>query len=151
MTYHEQFMRIALEQAGRAFASGEVPVGAVVVRDRRVIAVGHNQNELLHDPTAHAEILALRTAAKKIDNYRLLDCTLYATIEPCAMCAGALVNARIKRLVYGTRDERFGAVDTHFGICTSPELNHRIEVTRGVLVDECRQLIQDFFKAKRAS
>ena len=147
----QEWMLLALETAREALANGEVPVGAVIVDENgELLAAASNCPITDSDPTAHAEVLALRAAAKKLGNYRLTGCTVYATIEPCAMCAGALVNARIKRLVYGAADERFGAVDTHFNICTSPELNHRIEISSDVLADECRQIIQDFFKARRA-
>jgi tRNA(adenine34) deaminase len=146
-----KWMELALDTARQALEYNEVPVGAVIVdADGKLLAAASNRPITDSDPTAHAEVLAIREAAKKIGNDRVTGCTLYATIEPCAMCAGALVNARIKRLVYGTRDERFGAVDTHFHVCTSPDLNHRIEVTAGVMADECRQLIQAFFKTKRA-
>jgi len=140
----------AIYIAREALNKGEVPVGAIVVSaEGSILAAESNRPITDHDPTAHAEILALRTAGQRTGNYRLTGATLYATIEPCVMCAGALVNARVKRLVYGASDERFGAVDTHFNICTSPDLNHRIEITRGVLAENCRKLIQDFFKAKR--
>ena len=142
----------AIYIAREALNKGEVPVGAIIVSaEGSILAAESNRPIIDHDPTAHAEILALRTAGQRTGNYRLNGATLYATIEPCVMCAGALVNARVKRLVYGAPDERFGAVDTHFNICTSPDLNHRIEITRGVLADNCRKLIQDFFKAKRKS
>lgn len=146
----EKWMRLALDAAARAASIGEVPVGAVVVdANGELLATASNRPIVDTDPTAHAEVLALRQAASKLGNYRLVGCTIYATIEPCAMCAGALVNARIKRLVYGAADERFGAVRTHFNICSSPELNHRIEIVPGILADECRKLIQDFFRTKR--
>ena len=144
-------MAKALETASEALDHGEVPVGAIIIDGNgALLAAASNRPITENDPTAHAEVLALRAAAKKIGNYRLVGCTLYATIEPCSMCAGALVNARIKRLVYGAADERFGAVDTHFNICSSPDLNHRVEISSGLLADECRQLIRDFFKAKRS-
>jgi tRNA(adenine34) deaminase len=114
-----------------------------------MLAAAFNRTIADGDPTAHAEILAIRQAAQKIGNYRLLGTTLYSTIEPCAMCAGAMVNARIRRLVYGAADERFGAVRTHFGLCDSPLLNHRIEITSDILADESRRLMQDFFRARR--
>ena len=151
-------MAIALETAREALDNNEVPVGAVIIdANGEVLATASNRPITDSDPTAHAEVLALRAAAKKLGNYRLTGCTIYATIdcvlvvtlEPCPMCAGALVNARIKRLVYGAPDDRFGAVDTHFNICSSPELNHRLDVTAGVLAPECRALIQAFFKARR--
>ena len=117
--------------------------------DGKLLTVGGNRTITNNDPTAHAEILVLREAAALLKNYRLLDATIYTTIEPCAMCAGALVNARIKRLVYGAKDERFGAVETIFRICDSEFLNHRIEITAGILEDECRALVQKFFRQKR--
>jgi len=149
-TRDEEFIKIALASAGKALALGEVPIGACLVdADGKIIATGYNRTITDSDPTAHAEILALREAAIKINNYRLTGTTLYTTIEPCVMCAGTLVNARVKRLVYGAADERFGAVETIFRLCDNERLNHRIEITSGVLADECRQLIQDFFKARR--
>lgn len=146
----ENWMREAIEMARQAYALDEVPVGCVIVdRDGQQLARASNRTITNLDPTGHAEIIALREAALEIGNYRLVGTTVYTTIEPCAMCAGALVNARVHRLVYGAADERFGAVDTHFGIGTSQTLNHRIEVTRGVLADECRQLMQEFFRSRR--
>ena len=147
----EDWMRHAIQLAHDAGETGEVPVGAVIVNEKgSILAAASNLTIKNVDPTAHAEILALRIAATRVGNYRLNGATVYTTIEPCAMCAGALVHARIARLVYGAADERFGAVKTHFRICDSPELNHRIEITSGVLADECRALMQDFFKARRA-
>ncbi|HTH51201.1 MAG TPA: tRNA adenosine(34) deaminase TadA [Pyrinomonadaceae bacterium] len=149
-TTDELRMLTAIDLAREAETRGEVPIGAIVVNARgEVIATGSNETISNVDPTAHAEVVALRAAAKKIGNYRLTGCTVYTTIEPCAMCAGALVNARITRLVYGARDERFGAVELHFRICDSEVLNHRMEITGGVLEDECRQLMQDFFRKRR--
>lgn len=145
-------MRIALEAAAKAGEADEVPIGACLIdKDGNLLAVAGNRTITDSDPTAHAEILVLREAARKIENYRLIDAIVYSTIEPCAMCAGALVNARIKKLVYGAKDERFGAVETLFGICDSESLNHRIEIVSGVLADECRALMQDFFRRKRAA
>jgi len=141
----------AIAAARQASLIDEVPIGACVVgEDDGLLASAFNRTIADNDPTAHAEILVLRAAAAKIENYRLTGATVYSTIEPCAMCAGALVNARVKRLVYGAADERFGGVDTHFGIGVSDILNHRIEVVSGILVDECRALMQEFFRAKRA-
>jgi tRNA(adenine34) deaminase len=146
----DDHMRHAIALAREAEERGEVPIGAVIVDpDGEVLAAASNRTIEDVDPTAHAEILALRQAASRMGNYRLTGCTVYSTIEPCAMCAGALVNARVSRLVYGAADERFGAVETHFRICDSAELNHRIDVTPGVLADECRRLMQDFFKKRR--
>lgn len=145
-------MAEALLMAREAERLGEVPVGALIVdADGEVIATGFNQPISLSDPTAHAEIVALRNAGTTLSNYRFTGCTIYTTVEPCAMCAGALVNARISRLVYGIRDERFGAVETHFRICDSEVLNHRMEITGGVLEDKCRHLMQSFFKKRRGA
>lgn len=142
-------MRRALELARRAEAAGEVPVGAVVAVGGRVIGAGFNSPILRHDPTAHAEILALREAAGEAGNYRLEDATVYATLEPCVMCAGALVAARVKRLVFGARDLRFGGVRSKFRIADAELLNHRVEVVEGVLAPECVGLLQAFFAARR--
>ena len=143
-------MQMAIEAARRAAENREVPVGACIVDSNgELLAVASNLTITNNDPTAHAEIIALREAGKKIGNYRLIGVTVYSTIEPCTMCAGALVNARVSRLVFGAHDERFGAVETHFGICSSDKLNHRIEIVAGVLANECRQLMQRFFKARR--
>jgi tRNA(adenine34) deaminase len=146
----EHWMNRAIEQARTAAAIGEVPVGSVIVdADGRELAAASNRTIIDSDPTAHAEIIALRLAAKVVGNYRLVGTTVYTTIEPCAMCAGALVNARVARLVFGAHDLRFGAVETHFQLCTTEKLNHRIEITSGVLEPECRQLMQDFFRKRR--
>jgi tRNA(adenine34) deaminase len=142
-------MDFALIEARMARDSSEVPIGAAVIINDQLVGTGHNQPIGMKDPTAHAEILAIRDAAKRIGNYRLTDATLYVTIEPCAMCAGAIVNARIKRLVYGAPDLRAGAVDSVLQICTNSSLNHRVEVTSGILADDCRALIQTFFREKR--
>ena len=145
----ELFMEEALRAAQRALEIGEVPVGAVVVCDGRVLACGWNRNLAGNDPTAHAEIDALREAGAIVGNHRLEDCDLFATIEPCAMCAGALVAARVKRLVFGTRDLRFGGVRSKFRIADSELLNHRVEIVEGVLAAECVELLQNFFAARR--
>lgn len=144
-------MGFALEEARLARRSDEVPIGAIVTLENRIIGVGRNSPIGLGDPTAHAEILALREAAKIVGNYRLTNAVLYATIEPCAMCAGAIVNARIKRLVYGAADLRAGGVDTIFRICTDRSLNHQVEVTSGVRQQEARSLLQSFFQERRKS
>ena len=145
-----RWMQMAFRAAVEAGERGEVPIGACVVTgEGQVLAVAGNRTRTDCDPTAHAEILALREAARNFENYRLTGMVVYSTIEPCAMCAGALVQARIKRLVYGARDERFGAVETHFRICDSSSLNHRMEITSGVLEEECRNLMQEFFRARR--
>ena len=145
-------MRIALDEAAEARELNEVPIGACIVAiDGRVLAAASNRTITNRDPTAHAEILAIRTAAEKLGNYRLTGSTVYSTIEPCVMCAGALVNARVARLVFGAHDERFGAVETKFRLCNSPELNHRLEIEGGVLENESRMLMQDFFRERRGS
>jgi len=145
----EFFMRDALALAREAGRLGEVPVGAVIVQDGAILGRGFNSPISRSDPTAHAEILALRQAAESAGNYRLEDATLYVTLEPCAMCAGALVAARIRRLVFGARDLRFGGVRSKFRIADSDLLNHRVEVVEGVLAAECTQLLQSFFATKR--
>lgn len=145
-----RWMRAAIEAAREAATRGEVPVGAVVVDERgEVIAVAGNRTRTDCDPTAHAEVVALREAARRAGNYHLNGTTVYSTIEPCAMCAGALVQARVRRLVYGAADVRAGAVESVFRVCDSSSLNHRMELTAGVLEAECRELMQDFFRARR--
>lgn len=146
----EFFMALALDQARLAEAAGEVPVGAVVVWNGEVIGAGHNQPVTLQDPSAHAEMLAIRAAARRIGNYRLPDAMLYVTLEPCVMCAGLIINARIARLVFGARDLRFGAVRSKFRLADSPLLNHRAGVAEGVLGVESTELIQRFFASRRA-
>lgn len=146
----ELFLQRAIDLAREAEGRGEVPIGAVVVgADGEILSEGSNETIERHDPTAHAEILAIRRAGERIENYRLTGATVYSTIEPCAMCAGALVNARVARLVYGAPDERFGAVRSKFRLCDSELLNHRIEIVSGVLEAECRKLVQDFFRSRR--
>ncbi len=145
----EHWMRQALDAARDAQKRDEVPIGTCIVIDGTLLSVSGNRTRTDCDPTAHAEIVALRNASKIIGNYRLTDAVVYSTIEPCAMCAGALIQARVKRLVYGARDERAGAVESHFGICSTEFLNHRIEITSRVLEDECRMLMQEFFKNRR--
>lgn len=142
-------MRMALDLAREAEAAGEVPVGAVVVIDDRVVGRGRNSPIAKNDPTAHAEMLALREAADAAGNYRLGGATMYCTLEPCVMCAGALVAARIERLVFGARDLRFGGVRSKFRIADSDVLNHRIEIVEGVLGAECTELMQRFFETRR--
>jgi len=146
---HERFMRQALDQARRAAAVGEVPVGAVVVCDGRPVAAAHNRREIDQDPTAHAELIAIRAAAAKLGAWRLTDCTLYVTLEPCAMCAGAVVLARMVRLVYGATDPKAGACGSLMDIVRDDRLNHRVEVVAGVLADECAAVIKEFFAARR--
>jgi len=145
----EVWMRLALEEARRAAEGGDVPVGAVVVRDGQVIGRGHNRREQDGDPTAHAEILAIRAASEALGAWRLTGSTLYVTIEPCPMCAGALVLARIDRLVYGAADPKAGAAGSLWNIVQDERLNHRLQVTAGVLEDECREIIQSFFRERR--
>ena len=145
----EEMMREALAEAEAAREDGEVPVGAVLTRDGIVIARGRNAVIGRADPTAHAEIVAIRAAARAIGNYRLTGVTMYSTIEPCAMCAGALVHARVDRLVYGAKDAKAGAVETHFGVCTTDFLNHQVSVEGGILEDECRRVLQSFFRDRR--
>ncbi|MBW2456407.1 MAG: nucleoside deaminase [Deltaproteobacteria bacterium] len=146
----EQLMGLALAEADAATAHGDVPVGAVLVdRAGVVVASGHNRREELSDPTAHAEIEALRAAAKKLGRWRLDDLTLYVTLEPCPMCAGALLNARIERVVYGCRDDKAGAVHSLFVIGLDPRLNHRFAVTGGVRAEECAERLQRFFASRR--
>jgi tRNA(adenine34) deaminase len=142
-------MRLALAEARDAADRGEVPVGAIVLIDDRVIATGGNRNIVDCDPSAHAEIVALRAAARRLGNHRLLGATLYVTVEPCAMCAGAMIQARIARLVYGCNDPRGGAVHSCFAVLDHPALNHRVEVASGVLAEECVAVLQSFFAARR--
>jgi len=148
-TADEDFLREALELAREAERGGEVPVGAVVVLDGRVIGRGRNSPIARNDPTAHAEILALREAAAATGNYRLEGSTMYATLEPCVMCAGALVAARVSRLVFGARDLRFGGVRSKFRLADAEVLNHRVEIVEGVLGAECAELLQTFFTSRR--
>lgn len=143
------WMELALEQAELAAAAGEVPVGALVIKDGKIIGRGHNRNLLDNDPTAHAEIVALRQAAARLGNHRLIGCTMVATIEPCSMCAGALLHARIARLVYGASDPKAGAAGSLLQILNHPGLNHKTEVTAGVLADKCSEILQKFFRQKR--
>ena len=147
---HEFWMLEALRAAREAGARDEVPIGACVVVAGEIAAVSGNRTRTDCDPTAHAEIVALREAAAKVGNYRLTNATVYSTIEPCAMCAGALVQARVPVLVYGATDEKAGAVESHFDICGSDFLNHRVQVIKGVLESECRALMQEFFEKKRS-
>jgi len=145
----EEWMRRALAQAREAVGHGDVPIGAVVVHDGRVIGSGHNERERLQDPTAHAEVLALREAAAAIGSWRVLDSTLYVTLEPCAMCAGAIVLSRIPRVVYGTSDPKAGAAGSVMDVTGDPRLNHRPQVVGGVLAGECGDLLRAFFADRR--
>jgi len=143
------FMKLAIKEAEAAFHADEVPVGAVVVQGEAVIARTHNSREASNDPTGHAELLALRIAAWKCRNWRLSDATLYVTKEPCIMCAGAMINARLGRLVYGCRDNKGGAVDSLYTLLSDKRLNHQVEVVSGVLEEECAALLQRFFRERR--
>jgi len=149
MESDEEYMRAALAEAAAAEAAGEVPIGAVLLIEGEIRGRGHNLVISTSDPTAHAEMIAIRDAARRIGNYRLLRSTMYTTIEPCAMCAGAIVHSRISRLVFGARDPRAGAVLSHFGVCTTEFLNHRLIVEEGVLESDCRSMVQSFFRNKR--
>jgi tRNA(adenine34) deaminase len=144
------WMELALEQARRGAEAGEVPVGALVIKDGKIIGHGHNRNLLDNDPTSHAEIVAMRQAAATLGNHRLLGCEMFVTIEPCAMCAGTMIHARIARLVYGAADPKAGAVSSVLQVVNHPRLNHKMEVTAGVLADRCSHVLQEFFKKKRA-
>ena len=144
-----EFMQLALEEANKARALGEVPVGAVLVSNQQVIARAHNQPIGQHDPSAHAEIAALRAAGNHLSNYRLPDTTLYVTLEPCMMCCGAIMHARISRVVYGATDAKTGCVHSVLNLFDHPQLNHHTMVEGGVLADECAQILKDFFKERR--
>jgi tRNA(adenine34) deaminase len=145
----EQYMRQAIEAAKIAQENGDVPIGAVIVYENQVIGRAYNQREQLKDPTAHAEIIALTQAAAFIESWRLHGCTIYVTLEPCAMCAGALVLGRLDRLVYGCEDPKAGACGSLYNIVQDERLNHRLEITSSVLADECARLLQDFFQCRR--
>ncbi|MEW5976906.1 MAG: tRNA adenosine(34) deaminase TadA [Acidobacteriota bacterium] len=147
---HESYMRMALHQARLAWQRDEVPVGAIVVAENRVVGRGYNQSVWRTDPSAHAEIVALRRAAKVLGNYRLTSATLYCTLEPCAMCLGAMVLARVKALVYGTPDPKAGVVESHLNLIESGIFNHRIQVHSGVLQAHCSRLLKGFFQSKRS-
>jgi tRNA(adenine34) deaminase len=144
-----RFMRLALEEARLAFDEGEVPVGAVLVKGGNIIAGAHNNRESSNDPTGHAEIIALKQGAGGCDRWRLTDATLYVTKEPCIMCAGAMVNARLGRLVYGCRDEKGGAVDSLYNLLSDKRLNHQVEIISDVLAEECAEILKRFFQERR--
>ncbi len=146
---HEYYMRLAIAEAKKAFEKDEVPVGAIIVYGNSVIAKAHNQREMLLDPTAHAEMIAITQASAYLQNWRLSDTTVYVTLEPCAMCAGALVQARVKNLVYGAKDEKQGACESTVNLVNDPRFNHRVNVISGVLEDECSLLLKQFFLKKR--
>jgi len=145
-----QFMAAAVAEARRAEAEGEVPVGAIAVAGGQIVGSGHNQPIGLNDPTAHAEILAIRSAAPQLKTYRLADVSIYVTLEPCVMCVGAMVNARIARVIYGARDEKGGALGSAYDIGRDGRLNHRFEVIAGVMERQCAEIMREFFRARRA-
>lgn len=149
MEKDEKFMNAALKEAYKSFALDEVPVGVVIVKDDKIIARGHNLRETKQDPTGHAEIIAIKKASKKLKSWRLIDCTLYVTLEPCSMCAGAIMWSRIKRVVYGAKDIKGGAIGSSFNLFEQKGINHKPEVTSGVLENEASTLLKDFFKLKR--
>jgi tRNA(adenine34) deaminase len=146
----EEFMRVALSEARKAWDKGEVPVGAVVVKDGEIIGRGFNQPISSHDPSAHAEIVALRDAAKNLRNYRLVDCTLYVTFEPCTMCAGAIFHARVSRVVYGATEYKTGAAGSIVDLFSEPRLNFHAQIEGGLLAEECGRLVSDFFAERRS-
>ena len=143
------FMERALNQAKVAYKRGEVPVGAVVVKDGKVISRGYNLRETTNDPTAHAELLAMKKASKKLNSWRLSGCTLYVTLEPCPMCSGVIVNSRIDRVVFGAYDQKAGCCTTLYHLCNDERFNHRAEILGGVMEDACAKILSDFFKEKR--
>lgn len=149
MEKDEKFMKAALKEAYKSFALDEVPVGVVIVKDDKIIARGHNLRETKQDPTGHAEIIAIKKASKKLKSWRLIDCTLYVTLEPCSMCAGAIMWSRIKRVVYGAKDIKGGAIGSSFNLFEQKGINHKPEVTSGVLENEASTLLKDFFRLKR--
>lgn len=146
---HEHYMQLALEQAQQALAANEVPVGAVIVQGQRVIAAAHNQREMLRDPTAHAEMLAITQAASYLGDWRLEGCTLYVTLEPCIMCCGAILLARIPTVVYGATDPKAGAASSLFHLLSDPRLNHRCQVVGGIRAEPCGEILTHFFQAQR--
>ncbi|MDP1572030.1 MAG: tRNA adenosine(34) deaminase TadA [Vicinamibacterales bacterium] len=149
MRDHQDFMRLALAEAARAREAGEVPVGAVLVMDGEVVATGFNQPIASHDPTAHAEVVAVREAARRVGNYRLTGSTLYVTVEPCLMCVGAMIHARVGTVVFGAPEPRAGALGSSIAAHEAPGLNHRLQVVAGILESECRDVMQRFFRERR--
>ena len=149
MSEQEKFMKEALKEAKKAFEKLEVPVGAIIAKDGKIIARAHNLKETKTDTTKHAEILAIQKASKKLNSWRLLDCEMYVTLEPCSMCAGALINSRIKKVYIGTNDEKTGAVGSVFNLLEDYNFNHKVEVEKGILKNECEQILKDFFKELR--
>jgi tRNA(adenine34) deaminase len=150
LNLHEHFMRLALREAQAALEEDEVPIGSVIVHQNRVIAAAHNQREALHDPTAHAEMIAITQAAEQLRDWRLEDCTLYVTLEPCPMCAGAIVQARVPRLVFGATDPKAGACVSLYSIVTDSRLNHQVEMIGGVMELDCATILKEFFARKRS-
>ncbi|WP_103109856.1 tRNA adenosine(34) deaminase TadA [Brevibacillus reuszeri] len=146
---HEKFMMAAIEEAGKAAAIGEVPIGAVVVRNGEIVGRGYNLRETQKDPTLHAEMIAIREASETLGGWRLIGCTLYVTLEPCPMCAGAIVQSRIEQVVYGARDPKAGCAGTLMNLLEEPRFNHQVPVKEGVLAEECAQLLKDFFRGLR--
>ncbi len=149
LNFHQKFMFQALKLAEKAMKENEIPVGAIIVSDNRIIGRGYNQTEMLNDPTAHAEMIAISAACSTISNKYLQNCTLYVTLEPCMMCAGALVWSKIDRVVFGAPDEKAGSCGTLFNIASNKKLNHRVEIVQGVLEYDCQYLIREFFRRKR--
>lgn len=145
----EKYMREALKEANKAYKKGEIPVGAIIVKDDKIIARAHNLKELKKDTTKHAEILAIQKASKKIEAWRLNECEMYVTLEPCAMCAGALIQSRINKIYIGTMDEKTGACGSVLDLLNDYKFNHKVEVETGILKDECQKILQDFFKMLR--
>ena len=146
---HEKFMKEALKEAKKAYDKLEVPVGAIIVKDGKIIARAHNLKETKHDTTKHAEILAIQKASKKLESWRLLDCEMYVTLEPCSMCAGALINSRVKKVYIGALDEKTGAAGSVFNLFEDYKFNHKVEIEKGVLQTECEKILKDFFKMLR--
>ena len=146
---HEKFMREALKEARKAYDLDEVPIGAVIVKDGEIIARGHNLREKKQNPILHAEIIAIDNAAKKVKSWRLTGCQIYVTIEPCPMCAGAMIQGRLDQVIFGARDPKAGCVGSLYNLVGDQRFNHRLEVTEGILEEECRQIIKDFFRKKR--
>jgi tRNA(adenine34) deaminase len=149
MNVHEFFMQAAIEEAEKAAAIGEVPIGAVIVREGEIVGRGYNLRETKKDPTLHAEMIAIREASARLGGWRLIGCTLYVTLEPCPMCAGAIVQSRIEQVVYGARDPKAGCVGTLMNLLDDPRFNHQVPVVEGVLAEECSQLLKDFFRRLR--
>jgi tRNA(adenine34) deaminase len=151
MSTDYDFMKVALEEAEEAYRRGEVPVGAVLVREGNILARAHNAPIVRNDPSAHAEMLVLRQAAEIIGNYRLAETELYVTLEPCIMCAGAIVHARVERVIFGARDPKYGAVVSLYNILTDKKLNHQVKITEGILREECGEIMSRFFREKRVT